>query len=66
MKFNPTDSCVTTVCEICGEHIGNGFDHSECSELKKEMYKDLKVKSEAKKKLSKKSIDYLSKRYGAN
>jgi len=53
-------------CEICGDHIGFGTDHSECSEIKKEMYKD-KKRPVRNKKLSKKTVEsaglYYSKHY---
>ena len=44
-------------CTICGEHIGNGFDHTECSKLKAEMHKGENETRGAKKKLTQKQCD---------
>ena len=48
-------------CEICGEHRGGIYDHSECSKLKQEMHKKDK-RSRHRAKLGEKQIDYLVKR----
>ena len=36
-------------CSICGDHVGTGYDHKECSAAKKEMYEDIKRVSASKK-----------------
>ena len=55
------------VCEICGDHIGNGFDHEECSKLKKEIYGGKNENKNPVKKMSKKQLDgycdYINKSY---
>lgn len=60
MKFTDKVTFTTRVCEICGNHVGRGYDHSKCSKAKQEKYSDAKLKK-AKKILSKENIDYLSK-----
>jgi len=52
------DVRIDETCIICGDHVGGGFDHAECSKVKKEMYGD-RHKSTSKKKLSKQDCDYL-------
>lgn len=51
----------TGLCSICGEHIGAGFDHVECSKAKKEIYGDSNENKHPKKKISKKQTDYFGK-----
>lgn len=54
---------IERVCEICGDHIGLGYDHSECSKAKKELYGDSCENKKPKKKMDKKSVEYLSRIY---
>lgn len=60
MKFTDKETFTTRICEICGHHVGRGYDHSKCSKAKKEKYSGANLKK-AKKILSKINIDYLSK-----
>jgi hypothetical protein len=46
------------ICTICGEHIGSGYDHSECSKIKQEAHADDKRKRRPVK-LDKKQTSYL-------
>ena len=48
------------VCSICGDRVGLGVDHSDCSKIKKEIYGDSCENKRPVKKLSKNSIDYLT------
>ena len=48
----------TRSCSICGDHIGMGFDHSECSKVKQEIFADQKRKVRPKT-LPDKDIKYL-------
>lgn len=54
-------------CTICGDHIGTGIDHSECSKIKQEAYAGAGENKRPTKQLSKKSAAssgrYFSKRY---
>jgi hypothetical protein len=55
VKYRKSDC--TRVCEICDEHIGRGYDHTECSKIKKELYGSSLEAKNPKKKLSKKALD---------
>jgi len=55
---------LTAECSICGEHIGNGFDHSECAKVKKEIYGDSSENKHPRKKLSKKQLENLENYFG--
>ena len=51
------------ICSICGDHIGMGYDHTECSKIKKEeLGRDSENKNPVKK-LSKKQLAFLARRY---
>ena len=54
---NGDDFCT---CKICGEHIGKGFNHIECSKINQEKSVGVKRRKNVKT-LGKKQIDYLSK-----
>lgn len=61
MRLNNDDEMFTSKCSICGGHIGcYGEDHTECSKEKQRIHAEDKRGCRAKKKLPKKSIDYLS------
>lgn len=66
MSFD-SEELRTGHCSICGEHIGREFDHSECSEIKKELYAGSGENKKTTKKFNKKTADnsgrYLSNRY---
>jgi len=47
-------------CSICGDHIGKGFDHTECSKIKKEFYGERCETKHPRKKLSIKQADRLA------
>ena len=51
-------------CKICGEHIGMGFDHAECSKIKKDFMKTDRKK--AKKKLRMKDCENFAKHINKN
>lgn len=52
-------------CEICGLHIGNHFNHTECSKKKKEMHADKrKAKRAVPKYKSEKQIESFLKSIG--
>lgn len=55
MKGPTEDYGWSPACEICGDHIGAGFDHSECAKIKREAYGDSNENKKPKKKLSKKA-----------
>ena len=48
------------ICSICGDHIGRGYDHKECSAAKKEMYEDI-CAGRASKKLTKAQCETMGK-----
>lgn len=31
-------------CAVCGDHIGKGYDHSECADFKKSLHEQRKKK----------------------
>jgi len=53
----------TKICSICGEHIGMGFNHEECSKAKKEIYGDSHENKHPKKRLEKNNIEWIIRRY---
>jgi len=63
MKFKDSETFSTRVCEICGGHVGMGYDHSECSKVKKEKYAGANERKNPKKRLYKSNIDYFCKTY---
>ena len=50
------DQSKFNACDICGDHIGAGFDHAECSKLKQEFHRDDK-RPKSPKKLSRAQTD---------
>jgi len=56
MDLNDSIEKRTGNCSICGDHIGAGFDHSECSKVKQEIYAGESENKHPKKKLSKKHV----------
>ena len=62
MNLYGKDEIFTRECEVCGDHIGVGYNHAQCSVIKQARYADVKHRS-APKKLDNKQADYMAMRY---